>query len=198
MHFRSQNEKHLVAFLQETFGELLSIFLLSGLGEEGWAGERFFTVSLSAGQGAVEKYRLEMISDGDTSLPNNLNPLVLAAMLKMLLEHGETCRLACRQVELMKTLGWDDSSATGKAVLEAVERYYALSIAGMPYAENQLDSTGVTRITRLLVEYETREVKTADEMETNVCVSFNPEIIEAIKKRRLLGIDWNQVVAIEV
>src|SRR4051812_27062486 len=101
MIFRTEQERQLVAYMQEAYGELLALFLLSGLGEEeGWSGLRYFTVAEVDGDEKTVRHRLAMTSDGDTFLPHGSDPLVLAALLKLLRERGKTHRMKCRLVDV--------------------------------------------------------------------------------------------------
>ena len=74
MTFRTERERQLVAFMQEAYGEMLSLFLLSGLGEEGWLGLRYFIVAEVDWDDRIIRHRIAMTSDGDEFLPQDRDP----------------------------------------------------------------------------------------------------------------------------
>jgi hypothetical protein len=201
MNFRSEKEKQLIAFLQATFGELLSLFLLSGLGEEGWVGRRYFTISELDYHEKIIRHRLVLTSYEDTFLPHGLDPLVLAALLKLLFDRGKTYRMNCRLVELRAVLGWDDLAGTGKSVAGALERYYAASLAVMPPLEEEPhfgESPTFVLRRRILLEYETPGTGIEGGLNTDFGVAFNPDFTLWLRRKILLGIDWERVMAVEV
>lgn len=198
MNFRTEREKQLVAFMQETFGELLSLLLLTGLGEEAWPGSRRFTVSELDADGYMISHRLELTSD--EALPHGRDPLVLAALLKMLIERRQPSRLAYEQAEIVRALGWRDVAGAGGAVVGAVERYYAASLAEVEKIQTRPDSTGPVAFvsaTRFLMGYRTSGAELAEGTGTVVAV-FNPDFVMELSRRVLHGMDWKRVVAIEV
>lgn len=198
MIFRTEKEKQLVAFMQETFGELLSLLLLTGLGEEAWPGSRRFTVSEVDADGYMIRHRLELTSD--EALPHGRDPLVLAVLLKMLIERRQPSRLACEQAEIVRALGWRDVAGAGRAIVGAVERYYAASLAEVEKMQTQPESAGAVafvRAKRFLMGYRISGMELADGTGTVVAV-FNPDFVMELARRVLHGMDWKRVVAIEV
>jgi hypothetical protein len=145
----SREERRLLRFALDRFGEPLSRLLLSGIGEEAEARERHFTVTFSHYIGTPYTRRLEVIADyrGGTdtpSLPRRKEPLVILALLRLLIEKRRISSLALRyeQEEVLGLLGWDVTEETRLALDEAVERY-----AGVRYewalSEEELSAKGL-------------------------------------------------------
>lgn len=198
MKFRTEKEEQLVVFMQETCGELLSLLLLTGLGENAWPDRRRFTVSEIDADGYMIRHRLELTSD--ETLPHDRDPLVLAALLKMLIERRLPYTLKCEHAELVHALGWRDIVGADGDIIKAVERYYTASLAEVESLWTRPGSVGTVafvRATRFLIGYQTHGVELADGTGTVVAI-FNPDFVVGLARRVLLGIDWKRVVAIEV
>jgi hypothetical protein len=197
MNFRTEQERRLVSFMQEAYGELLSLFLLSGLGEEGFDGLSYFTVCELGAGGEINRRRVAVTSDGDTFLPHGRDPLILAALLKLLPGH-ETHRVKCRPSDLTALLGWEGIAGAGQAAAGAIERYYAASLAVLVPSEELYfgESPAFAHSQRILIEYET--VDSEGDGMTHVNAAFNPTFVDRLRSKSLLGIDWGRVVAIEV
>ena len=201
MNFHTERERHLVAFLQDTYGEMLSLFLLTGLDEQGWSGLRYFTVCEVDQDEKVIRHRLAMISDDDTSLPHGRDPLVLAALLKLLLERSKTYRMKCSLVDLMAILGWEDLASARQAVAGAMERYYTASLALLAPSEDEPyfgESPTFALKRRILIDQETRGAESERGTKAYFNIAFNPDCTTWLMQRILLDIDWKRVVAIEV
>lgn len=198
MNFRTEQERQLVSFMQETYGELLSLFLLSGLGEDGFDGLSYFTVcELGPGE-MIDRRRLAVTSDGDTFLPHGRDPLVLAALLKLLQGSGSTHVVRCRPSDLTGLLGWEDIASGGQAVTRAMERYYAVSLAVLADSGELYfgESPVLALRQRILVEHGTAGGESGEEF--YVSAAFNPDFVDRLRRKALLGIDWSRVVAVEV
>lgn len=198
MNFRTEQERHLVSFMQEAYGELLSLFLLSGLGEEGFDGLRYFTVCEHGPGEEINRRRIAVTSDGDTFLPHGRDPLILAALLKLLQGQGSTHMVRCRTSDLTSLLGWEDIASGGQAVTRAMERYYAVSLAVLAHsAEPYFGESPVLALRqRILVEHETAGGESGEV--SYVSAAFNPDFVDRLRRKSLLGIDWGRAVAVEV
>ena len=116
----------LTAFLYETFGRQFSELLLSGYGEE--PSNRYRKLYLIESAAGVETaWVIELIS---RHLPCRNEPLVLAALLKLLLNrpsishHGH--HLAFEPEELFTELRWRDDMSTRREVGTAITSYVRL------------------------------------------------------------------------
>lgn len=198
MNFRTEQERHLVSFMQEAYGELLSLFLLSGLGEEGFDGLSYFTVCERGPGEEINRRRLAVTSDGDTFLPHGRDPLVLAALLKLQQSPVSTHVVKCRTSDLTTLLGWEDMASGGQAVTRAMERYYGVSLAVLaPSEEPYFGESPVLALSqRILVEHGTAGDEGGEV--SYVSAAFNPDFVDRLRRKSLLGIDWSRVVAVEV
>ena len=127
-------ERSLLQFSQNRFGEHLTLFLLSGIGEERTERHQLFVISFAGGDGVLVGRRLHVEADdltpeASTSLPYGRDPLVLLALLRLLTHAGgrPSASLFYERKEVLSLLGWDDSVETRLAVDEAVDRYSCLS-----------------------------------------------------------------------
>src|ERR1700760_3760646 len=99
-YFRlSRSERRLLEFALDLFGEPLSKFLLSGIGEEAEAQVWLFKVSFGAGSGAAHPREIRVEPDdipGEPRvLPSRREPLVMLALLRLLIEaHGSLSTLS--------------------------------------------------------------------------------------------------------
>ena len=199
----STSEQRLLDFSRERFGESLSQFLLAGLGEEPLGQRWRFTISYADDENAVLKRQVEVITyepaDGSSFLPRGRNPLVLAALLRLLLTGDPASPITLRfePEEVLSLLGWKDTRKAGGEIDEAVRRYFMLTYKW------KMNKSELTR--RKLRFY------TSDEnmiSETNILseedangqmrrvvsqVVFNEHFIEHLIGRSLFGIDWNTV-----
>jgi hypothetical protein len=201
MSFRTEQERRLVASTQDAYGDMLSLFLLAGLGEEGRAGARHFTVCEMDWDGNIIRRRLILSPDSEESLlPHGRDPLVLAVILKLLRERRQANRVGFRLAELMATLGWSDLSASGKVVADAIGRYYATTLASLrPSGESYPGESGASgRGGRILIEHETQVTEGESLGRTHFAVALHPDLALWLGHRILLGIDWKRVVAISL
>jgi hypothetical protein len=201
MNLRTEQERRLVALMQERYGEMLSLFLLSGLGEDGKAGARYFTVCEVDWDGNIIRRRLVLSPDSeDSMLPHGRDPLVFAAILKLLRERGQANKVSFRLADLTAALGWDAAADSAEAVAGAIGRYYGATLAALPQ-RGELDiveSPPPGRGSRILIERETRVTEGESVKKSYFGVAFHLEFSLWLRHRLLLGIDWKRVAAISM
>lgn len=131
--------KRLIARARRAFGEHLTMFLLSGWGEQEDLGCRSFIVSQQS-CGAESEFRIEVISDDLNGLPRSQHPLVLLALLRLWLDRGLTPlgQLVYGHDEVFDLLGWESSDRARAVTDEAVRRYHNLIY------ESVYDCSGLT------------------------------------------------------
>jgi hypothetical protein len=202
----SRSERRLLRFALDRFGEPLSRFLLSGIGEEAEARERRFTIALSDHTGTPYTRRLKVIADyrGGTdtpSLPRRKEPLVMLAFLRLLIEGRQMSSFAMRygQEEVLSLLGWEVTENNRLALDEAVRCY-----AGLRYewalGEEELSAKGLTFYAGEAsfvsgYAYENAEVE-GEVKRARSEVRFAEEFVRELMSRSLFGIRWDGVTEI--
>lgn len=132
-YFRlSGSERRLLEFALDLFGEPLSRFLLSGIGEEAEMQVWLFRVSFN-NESEVACCREIRVEPDDIPreprvLPCQREPLVMLALLHLLIEaHGSLSTLSYSQEQVLNLLGWGDDETTRSDIDQAVRRYARLS-----------------------------------------------------------------------
>lgn len=202
----SAPEQRLLDFSRERFGEQLSQFMLAGLGEEPTEQRWRFTITYAGDENAVLKRRVEVITheplDGSSCLPRGRDPLVLAALLRLLLEVNQRSpnTLSYEQGELLRLLGWKDTWKAGGEMEEAVRRYFMLTykwkMNKRELARQKLNF--YTSDESLISETNTLSEEDAGgrmKLLTSRIV-FNERFIEHLRSQSLFGIDWSNVRSI--
>jgi hypothetical protein len=201
MSFRTEQEMRLVSYTQERYGEMLSLFLLAGLGEEGRAGTRHFTVCEVDWDGNIIRRRLALFPDSEESmLPHGRDPLVFAAILKLLRERGKVNRVRFKLADLTAALGWSDMADSAEAVTGAIGRYYGATLAALPPRGEHYtgESPPSGRGSRILIERETQVTEGEGAGRSYFEVGFHLEFSLWLRHRILLGLDWKRVIAVEI
>jgi hypothetical protein len=113
----------LVEFVYRAFGPQCADLLMAGYGEgRPQKGRKFQVVEETAG--ASTEWMVEV--DGKY-LPGGREPLILAALLKLLLQRPALAtRLEFGLDELIKELGWEDGQAALRAIDRVITGYAAL------------------------------------------------------------------------
>lgn len=190
----------LLTFMREAFGEGLSALLLSGYGEQGRVRCRRYVLRLpNKGRRKCQRY-VRVAATHNSYLPSGCDPLVLSALLKMLLEDGETeARTVLYAHEnILKLLGWPDSVKTRLAVDKAVARYFNLYYQPVETLSELAGKTSPRIIHRECLVSQYGFYSDPDAIGspiTKVCnlVSFNFHLVEQLKRRSLFAIDWRRV-----
>jgi hypothetical protein len=110
----------LTRFTYETFGQQFGDLLLAGYGEKPGGGRRMLHLTESEA-GARADWVIELIGN---HLPCGDEPLVLAALLKLLLSRPIISpHLEFKIIELLPELGWQDDPDIRRHVEEAIVGY---------------------------------------------------------------------------
>lgn len=202
----SESELALVTFALDSFGEALSSFLLSGLGEEmntpGW----LFAITFSDGLG--RRCRREVRVQADyrpdlaPSVPRHKEPLVALALFWLLAVDRKLplSSLSYSQAEVLGLLGWEDTQESRLKIDVAVRRYFTL-LYEWGLGEQELAESNLSFFhgqARFISGYRYQSVEedgevrhTADE------VTFDEEFVKELTGRSLFGIDWSSINSIK-
>ena len=199
----TEAELGLLTFMRETFGESLSALLLSGHGEQGRARCRRYVVRLpNKGGGACRRY-LRVAATHNSYLPSGRDPLVLSALMRILLEDGESegRSVYYAHENILTLLGWPDCEKTRLAVDKAVARYFNLYYQPVETLNELAGKTSPLFIhrERLISQYGSYDdPDVAGHPITRVCslVSFNLQLVEQLKRKSLFAIDWASVLSL--
>jgi hypothetical protein len=192
----------MLKFALDSFGEHLSRFLLSGLGEEEESRIWLFTVMFTNDKGALYRrdIRVEVddLPDIITLLPCRREPLVMLALLHLLLEaHGPSAStLSYSQEQVLNLLGWEDDEASRSTIDQAVRKYprlsYSWGLSREELAERKLsfyDTEG-----RFISGYGFYNAeKDGEDRRVENSVDFSSVFVEGLMRRREFGVDWNRV-----
>ena len=204
----TRQERRLLKFALDRFGEMLTRFLLAGFGEEKVAPRWTFAITFIGADGALQKRRLLIMThepaDGSSWLPRGRDPLVLIALLRLLLHErrraGDT--LVFREAEVLKLLGWGDTEERRDEINEAVRRYSVLTYEwGMNSTElagRALDYYVANE--RPLLGYRTvsEETEEGRRERTYTRVEFSDQFIGGLLNRSLFGVAWDKVKSIKL
>jgi hypothetical protein len=195
----SKAEQKLIDFSRESFGEHLSVLLLSGYGEGHVSSSRDFVIEL-AGEETETHLQLIFVAEGpsttESALPCRKEPLVLLALLqKFMRKSGElTGRLSYKRVEVLKLLGWgntlESQTTFSIAVMKYFHTFYQLSDDGNEQAKKT--SPGITHKLRLMSSHSFNDEQGGKAGRSEAYVAFSLDFIESLVKRNLFGIDWKE------
>lgn len=115
---------HLEVFIRRTFGDLFSTLLLLGYGEG--VGRREASIRIpGGGRGSARGGRLLEVSG---ELPHGREPMVLAALLKLLLARVRPpAELDFDLLAVMAEVGWPETKDPQGAVDDAIRKYLGLT-----------------------------------------------------------------------
>lgn len=197
----------MLKFALEKFGERLSQFLLSGLGEEEQARTWLFTVTFTDNGGVSRRRDLRVeaddLPDVVTLLPQRREPLVMLALICLLMgSQPVSSSLFYDQRAVLELLGWDDSPTSRLSIDEAVGRYVDMSYRWSLSADEQAEQhlSRYSGWARFVTGYGYRDVEEeAGGQIQRVAnrVDFAVEFINELMSRSLFGLDWNTVVSLE-
>ena len=182
---------HLVEFVRQTFGEQFGAVLLAGYGEE--AAFRELTLNLIDSQGGAGEGECLLVISGN--VPSGQDPLVLAALLKLLLSVAPlTPTLEFNPEEVLAELGWPDTPPA-RAVIDGAIRKYL----GLTYAKRMRPPSGMLRgMYALVVGYERADEKHTGgggETFSYNSVTFHPHFIERLNSSviNFAGIEFGEL-----
>jgi hypothetical protein len=196
---RGEAARRLLSFAQTQFGERLASLLLSGYGERQAVTRRRYAVNYREGGGQKREVQVEVVSDDPAGLPAREEPLALLALLRLQLLSRRPLggSVPYRPREMIQTLGWD--GVAGRAAVDrAIGRYYDLSFISHTAAGEAADkeSANRKRVLRPIMEWGREEDAVGGGrliVPKDGGVRFNPDFIEGLQDRSLLGIDWDGV-----
>lgn len=195
----SANEQRLLNFAREEFGERLTDFLLSGMGEDAVAQSWLFTITY-AGDNSLLKRRVEVITyepeDGSSYLPRGRHPMVLLAILRLMYgrDNEPPNSLRYKQEDILSLLGRTDTRKARKEIDEAVKRYFLL-VYKWTMSKEELAGNSLSYYTSQESLLSEHMIVDEGAGESNRLV-FNANFTERLLRRSLFGIDWNNVRSI--
>jgi hypothetical protein len=190
----SKDRHHLQKFIRETFGEQFGALLLAGYGDSGR--HRALSLHVTESRGGGDQAGLVVEIAG--TLPHGQEPLVLAALLKLLLARpGHGPRLEFTTEELLGELGWRGSAVERDAVDGAIRKYTKLS-----YVKKRADTGEVRGMYALVVDYEYEaevDKESGDEARSRNRVVFQPHFVERLNELKITfaGIEFGDLNSIE-
>ncbi|MCA1566116.1 MAG: hypothetical protein LC803_10860 [Acidobacteria bacterium] len=202
-------ERRILKFSLDTFGEMLSQFLLTGIGRKKVGQRWYLAISFTSESRSLWKRQVQVITyeplDGESFLPQGRDPLVLLALLLLLLHkpHAEKPVLSYTHEEVLQLLGWDDSEGVRHEIDEAIHRYSLLMYL---WEKSQDELAGINHShykarERMISEYETtdREVGAHGEIKriANRLI-FNDYFIRGLLQRTLFDVDWNKARSVKL
>lgn len=204
----NRHERRLLKFALGTFGEALSRFLLTGLGEEAVEPRWHFTVAYAGGDVDAYEGRLQVITheplDGQSLLPRWRDPLVLLALLRLLLHPGQESMapLTYEPGDVLRLLGWPDDQDARRELDEAVGRYsyltYKWEMSGAGLSRRGLSLLKGRE--QVLSSYTTVDEEAGGAGRARRVFSrvvFNTAFIDSLRRRSLFDVDWNNVSSLE-
>lgn len=198
----SAAEQNLLDFAKGEFGESLTEFLLSGLGENATAQKWRFTITYLTDDSVLLKRRVDVITyeplDGTSYLPRRRGPLVLLALLHLLLRGDQKSQNSLRynQEDILNSLGWNDTQKARGEINEAVNRYSLLTYQWKmnKYELSHRNLRFYTANESFISGYEILDEEVREGMRMNRItnrVIFNEHFIKQLHNRSLFEIDWN-------
>src|SRR5258706_8411194 len=115
-------EQGLINYMQEAFG-LLATLLLTGYGESKIKQSRSFTI-LTDNFGVKTRHTITLRAGDSAGLPNQREPIVLLALLKLSLIGDQCSALRSPADAVRRLLGWEESEETDGAIATAIRKYF--------------------------------------------------------------------------
>lgn len=205
----SRPERRLLKYAHDTFGEPLSRFLLSGLGEEGEARRWLFVITFTGEGGDVLRRRLyveadELAPEIMTSLPRGREPLVILALLRLRVRGHKPppASLFYDQEEVLKLLGWEDTAESRLRIDEAIDRYTYLAYR-WALSRKELSARNLSFYRsreRFVSGYGYHDVEEEEGRMKRVSnrVDFNAAFLKELMNRSLFQVDWNGIQSLSI
>lgn len=187
-----QNNNHpLVEFIYRTFGKSFGDLLLAGYKEErSWEARNIYVVEEVSGL-SIE-WEIEIAGK---SSPIRHDPLVLAALLKLLLHRPSlSSHLEFEISGLVDELGWEDNPLTYKAIDNAISTYVTLFYQKKLSARmRRVNQTGLRWGHYSLVDgyfkVSTGRAIRLQSSQTSRYIDINKEFIQGLKNRQVTFAD---------
>lgn len=192
----------MLEFALDLFGEPLSRFFLSGIGEETETQVWLFSVSFNDGRGAARSREVRVEPDdipGEPRvLPGGREPLVILALLRLLIEDRpqSSSTMSYKQEQVLKFLGWKDTAEVRSVIDQAVKRYarlaYRWGLGTEELADREISFYDAEA--RFVSGYAHYGAGGGEEYQRVANhVDFASEFVEELTRRKLFNVDWNRV-----
>jgi hypothetical protein len=177
--------------MQEAFG-LLATLLLTGYGESKIKQSRSFTV-LTDNFGVKTRHTITLRSEDSSGLPNQREPIVLLALLKLSLVGEQNSAVRSPADAVRRLLRWEESEETDSAISTAIRKYFNVCYTrtddiNYTFPERSERLTGMYRLLRYC-EFGS-DVESEEERFESVIVEFNQNVIKELFEGRLFRINW--------
>ena len=193
----------MLKFALDAFGEPLSRFLLSGLGEEEEGRIWLFTVIFTSNGGAIHRRDIRVEADDRPDvvslLPRRREPIVMLALLWLLMGRQPfSPSMLFDQEEVLELLEWEDSPSSRLSIDETVERYADLSYRWR-LSKEELAEKNISRWqgwSQLVSGYgyrDAEEIKGGQIKRVSNRIAFASKFISELMSRSLFGVNWNNV-----
>jgi len=199
-------ERLLLEFALDRFGESLTHFLLTGLGEDRAVSERLFTIAFTDPQGTRYSREVQVRADYRpdivTCLPRQKEPLVMLALLWLLVVECQmsSFTLYYDQEEVLGLLGWEETRASRLIIDEAVKRYSGLYYE-WSLSEQELSAKNLSSYegwARFIPGRGCENAEEAGEMKrVSNYVSFDEVFVRELLKQTLFDINWDGVSSVQ-
>lgn len=196
-------ERRLLESARQMLGGNLSEFLLfSCLGEPLLRRCLLLRTHVTDTRPQMPIYRLEVSSTSNEGLPGQRDPLVLAAVLRLLLtdESGRD-EVTFTDEELLTLLDWPNTPRVHREIAAAVERYFSTSYRLMREVSREPDQIAVHsyRAQQFIPEYETRVERTKEESDVVrevTTVRLYPGFLKGVsgEGKCFLGVDFERLL----
>lgn len=193
----TEAEHDLLDTARRVLGDNLFQFLFSDLGGTHHPRRRFTATSVRE-QGPGTVHQLEAVSESEKGLPGGRDPVVMAALLRLLVTRGKgKDEVVFRDEELLGILSWPDTRESRLAVEAAVERYYHTAYhrtSREPLGEGKGEwvSSEVQKLVRGYDTTEEWEVGTPKGKRKSTTLNFSKKLIERLSgpEKYFLGLDF--------
>lgn len=197
--------RRLRGYLERHCGPHLSALLLAS-GEETQVGHRLFLVASTGEHGETQERYIEVGRRGAAAfLPHGQDPLILAALIRLLFECGEVTEEACTlnvdHTALLKLLGIEDSFGARRLLREALRRYENIRFDEVFFRQSKKGPkvSGRSYLTRVITHHEAETV-IGGNTEWGTCLriamEFDKSFIDSLRRSTLFEIDWQYVISI--
>lgn len=201
----NRSERHLLKFSLDRFGEPLSRFLLTGLGEEEAPRRRCFTVAFADRQDTRYKRRIRVTAEERTTdllpcLPHGREPLVMLAFLYLLVESRRlsSFTLKYEHEELLRLLGWEGTAEVRQSLDDTAARYFCLDYE-WEFSREELAAQGLRfykGAASFVSGYGSETIEENGEKEwTESELTFAKEFVTELLGRSLFGVNWGGVIS---
>ena len=179
----------------------MSALLLAGYGYERAPSSRDFAVELAVEEETGAQLHLILAAEGPASiqpsLPRGKEPLVLLALLQMLMKkRGDLAgRVSYMPIDVLKLLGWGNTAKEREIFAEALIKYFHVfyQLSGNVEQPGREESDSTCKLRIISCHGFSNADGSKGRKRTPDFITFSLDFIEHLRKRKLLGIDWERV-----